>query len=78
MHPLHRSELRKFSPKALAEMAIDILAILTEWESLDLIQQAQAERRAAMMGEEVEVQLTAPALASPAPSPSAPNASARQ
>lgn len=74
MRPLHRSELRKLSPEDLAEMAIDILAILTEWESLDLIQQAQAERRAAMMGEEVEVQFTTPALASP----SAANVSARR
>lgn len=72
MRPLHRSELRKFSPEALAEMAIDILAILADLDCLGMIQEAQAERRAAMMGEEVEAQLTAPA--SPPPSPSAVNA----
>lgn len=75
MRALHRSELRKFSPEDLAEMAIDILAILTEFDCLGMIQEAQAERRAAMMGEEVEAQLTTPA--SPSPSLSAANASAR-
>lgn len=74
MRALHRSELRKFSPEALAEMAIDILAILADLDCLGMIQEAQAERRAAMMGEEVEVQLTAPA----SPLPSAANASVCQ
>jgi hypothetical protein len=62
MNALHRSELRKFSPEALAEMCIDITAILAELDCLDMIHEAQAERRAAMMGVEVE---EPPAASSP-------------
>jgi hypothetical protein len=63
MNALHRSELRKFSPEALAEMCIDITAILAELDCLDMIHEAQAERRAAMMG--VDVEDPSPAASSP-------------
>lgn len=52
--PLHRSELRTMPPEALAEMCADIMAILAELDCIGMIAEAQAERRAAMMGIERE------------------------
>jgi hypothetical protein len=60
MRALHRSELCKLSPEDLAEMCIDIMAILAELDCLGMIREAQAERRAAMMGVEVEEPHDAP------------------
>lgn len=62
MRALHRSELRKLSPEDLAKMAADILAILAEIDCLKMIQEEQAERRAAMMGIEVEEQPSLPTV----------------
>ncbi len=80
MRALHRSELRKFTPEALAEMCIDIMAILAELDCIGMIHEAQAERRAAMMGEEVDEPPSPTQLAIVAkPSAiNAPNASARR
>lgn len=48
---LHRVELATLSPEQLAEMFVDIMALLVEHDCLGMVQEVQAERRAALMAD---------------------------